>query len=1143
MNKEKKLKLLWDKVLLKKCYADNFNNTITICDNSKNSKYQIFEVLVTETLARLYSDFDWRTSPVQNDEGIDFTAEKKINKTSDTNYFPQLIIYGQVKRRSSGIYEKLLLDATSNIIRFYRKNDIQDKCLYEIIHVFSSEKKIMNEIKKTIENIDYLHYCVRIINAEYLFRIWCLNKKFIYSIVDKALSQEELLVLDDYIKDKETSWESLFTFKKTVKKNISVGQTFESIIEIDSLLGVEFSLKVKWLPAGDSKILLVSPQLLLDSSLLSVKSINNKIIFDVQFLAGSTNKHNLGILQFISPFNQVIYNMPLGEIDVKKEFNPLFSETPVYYVTKELRNLLKEKNNKPRFYALIGEGGIGKSKLLENIRIFAINNRYRSINIEHSCNWEDDRTVLFQLISFLCKCKNYENTDLLYIYLRQTFGGLYKTEWDDDLLNFLNGRLVENFDNLIECLFHLLLYVLESDSLYITLSNMHWASPSLLATIKLLIETVNDNRLYLKNKIAIIFEGRSEEKTQADYRNLIPYDWINFYNNNILKKIKLKKWSSEDSKLYIRSMFNQPKTVAEYEELDNLQSLLLKYSSGNPMHINEMLKLLLSSRSLTIDSKGSLCILVAETSVKFSSEILEMILLRIQFYMEKEPYIMDYLIILANLIQEDCALYSKIINDIFEDMNIDGMLFFRETGFVEVKNDILFFTHEHYRTLLMKQKIHNFITVERFLSYAASEKRPLSNISIVNLMLLKNDKSDLYREKIFCKIQTSLNNSDSIFEKYSLLKLFEEIPSHILQNNDYPLYKIYRFLIDYAMVLANYTESKKYIAKMCDLTELMSNDYYRNLIYAKKMLSNINGLQMKMDSAVSEGLDAISTLEKYLNMLDFKSDKLYNELILLYDRVAIEYYMAGQYQECSEYHNKALNMLNKHNDEYVRYHILYEQGVRELHTNPEEGIKNIEDSLKNIPTYDFMTENQEKNLILADLLMGKIICAETDKQVVKIKEEALEKCKELSTSKEPFESIIYHWVTGICLIKEGKYKEAARYFKTSVVISAKTPINSTLWKSYLNLSQAYFLMSGKENDRNAEYYRATALYYVMEAKDIISDALNCNIWTKKDFEKRLSYPLSLINKLIGGSDYIDIQFKDISCLHVDFEGFSFFMLD
>ena len=68
---------LWSNILLKKCSAINFKNTLTVCDSDSERKYQLFEVLVTETLAQLYKDFEWKTSPIQHDGGVDFIAEKK----------------------------------------------------------------------------------------------------------------------------------------------------------------------------------------------------------------------------------------------------------------------------------------------------------------------------------------------------------------------------------------------------------------------------------------------------------------------------------------------------------------------------------------------------------------------------------------------------------------------------------------------------------------------------------------------------------------------------------------------------------------------------------------------------------------------------------------------------------------------------------------------------------------------------------------------------------------------------------------------------------------------------------------------------------------------------------------------------------
>lgn len=1142
--KDKTIEELWKNVLLKKCHASDFGKVQTIhtvLDNDSR-QYQIFEVLVTETLAQLYKDFDWETSPVQGDGGVDFIAEKKLQNTIIPSYFPQLVIYGQIKRRNTSISEKLVLDATSNIIRYYRKNAIQEKCLYEIIHVFSTERKIINAIQKNIENIDNLHYCVKIINAEYLFKIWCLNKHFIHSIIDTALSPNEKLLLHSYIEKNKTSWDDILEFKKYIKSEIFVGKLFSCIIEIDCKLEFAFSLRVRWLPTENAKILLASPESILHSY-FNVKSINNRIIFEIQFLANQVGKDNLGTLQFVSPFDHIIYEMPLGDIFVEKKYIPSFSELATADLIKELKEKLKEENKmKAYFYAIIGEGGIGKSKLIENIRIYAINQKYRSINIEHECNWLDDRNVILEMFSFLSECNGIEDLDNLYNHVCKMFGGFYNQAWDEDLLDFINGKTVKNDDIIIDCLFNLLLYVLEKEALCITFSNMHWASPSLLSTIKLLIEQINDNRLYIRHNIIFIFEGRSGEIIHIDYRNVVPYDWIEFYKSSILKQFELKKWTVKDSRFYIRSQFKQPQTLLESSELESIQNLLIQYSSGNPMHINEMIYHLLSMHSLVVDDYGKLHVLVADSSNKFSTEISDVILLRIRYYIDRQPEIMDFLIILANLTQEDYCLYHKVIKDIFKEMKLDGISFFKETGFVDLRNELFFFTHEHYKMLLNQQPISDYNSIEKFLGKVVYyNENNLSCISKIRLLLKKNDTTTSYMEKVFDEIIKELKKTNNTFEQYTLLQFLEILPLDVLNTKEYSQHKLYRFLMDGSMVLANYNEAKKYIEKINILDE-SDEEYYLNLIYAQKILSNIHGLEMDMDEAIEVGLESINTLEKYLNLYD-STDKLYNELILLYDRVAIEYYMAGQYEQCEQYHNTALKMLNKINEPYVRYHILYEQGVRELHYNIPIGIEHIQESLQNIPNYDFMTENQEKDLILADLLMGKLLNTKDENELAEIKRQAIQKCNELATSKEPFESIIFHWVAANCMILENNFKDAIRYNRISVMIAAKTPILSLLWKSYLNLAQTYLLISVQEDNKYRTNYSETANYYLLEAKEIIESALRRNIWTKNCFQNRLMYPLNLINYFLGLSCEKDMQFKIDAPLHLDFDGYSFFMLD
>lgn len=66
---------IWKDLLLKNKKGTEFVNARTISETDRDKKFQVFEVLITETLAIIDPETEWHSLPVQGDEGVDFIGE------------------------------------------------------------------------------------------------------------------------------------------------------------------------------------------------------------------------------------------------------------------------------------------------------------------------------------------------------------------------------------------------------------------------------------------------------------------------------------------------------------------------------------------------------------------------------------------------------------------------------------------------------------------------------------------------------------------------------------------------------------------------------------------------------------------------------------------------------------------------------------------------------------------------------------------------------------------------------------------------------------------------------------------------------------------------------------------------------------
>ena len=90
---------IWKDLLLKNKKGTEFVNARTISETDRDKKFQVFEVLITETLAIIDPETEWHSLPVQGDEGVDFIGEIQPIQVPYIISRPPEVVLGQIKRR------------------------------------------------------------------------------------------------------------------------------------------------------------------------------------------------------------------------------------------------------------------------------------------------------------------------------------------------------------------------------------------------------------------------------------------------------------------------------------------------------------------------------------------------------------------------------------------------------------------------------------------------------------------------------------------------------------------------------------------------------------------------------------------------------------------------------------------------------------------------------------------------------------------------------------------------------------------------------------------------------------------------------------------------------------------------------------
>ena len=201
---------IWKSIFEKCVEGEKFSEVQVIRDKSKS--YQIFEVLVAETFARIAPEWEWETTQGAGDGGIDFLAKLRhqINTPFVSTSTNQLLL-GQVKRRKTSYRYDAFRNDISSIFELYTSTYlVQGYSLFELLFVISTDHptnipNLRKDLKdaptdpRRIVFASNIRSPIHIIDAKELVQYWSLHFGFVRTLLQNALKKEELVHLEGYL--------------------------------------------------------------------------------------------------------------------------------------------------------------------------------------------------------------------------------------------------------------------------------------------------------------------------------------------------------------------------------------------------------------------------------------------------------------------------------------------------------------------------------------------------------------------------------------------------------------------------------------------------------------------------------------------------------------------------------------------------------------------------------------------------------------------------------------------------------------------------------------------------------------------------------------------------------------------------------
>lgn len=1118
---------MWSKILLRNELGSKFKNSKTIDKKDINKKFQIFEVLITETLAIIDPTTEWHSLPVSCDDGVDFIGEREELNTPYLLHRPPQIVLGQVKRRTRGYNKDAFHYDVIKMIEYYNKNYAPQKILFQIVHVFSVDRNV--DPRKWLENASYpyVQYHISPINALDFFRLWRAENSFLINILDGVCSDDEIHEVIEYLQQFQEDWSGLVVAKANMpSSSVYLGETFSCELNLTASVDLTLSVYAVWVPEKleyDSPVMLVYPyNMLSDSTSKFYISLYKNAKISIKMKVQISGEHNLGQIHLYSKSGEHITTINLGKVKVYPGIVTNFFEAPFRSVLCNLREkLLKIDGENFKSWAIVGQGGIGKTTLSKELLVTAMNYGYYVASLQCENNITDRRQLVIDLILQLIK----QEQNTIYVYekvfelLRDYMGVNFNKDWAEPVMDYILEKNDISLTPVIECIMTLLLMLCSKVPVFIWISDMHWTSKEEIAFFRALILTAKQHMPFFSNPLVFIFEGRDRETLLAENKSIFPYDWIHFLESKEMQTFSLPAWLPEHSREFI-DMLVTPRCdkCLENKRFIQLKELAFQYASGNPMHMKEYLHYLVDQDAIRVQSDGSLELIDYQAALLMRNcSIQEVILSRISFYRKKYSDIIDCYIILANITTNRLALYQHMNATIFFKYE-NYMILEKEISILSCNNTNVDFNHEFYRDMLKKQKIQNTELLEGILNFFEStiidEDDELECLDAILLHFIQ--PAPCYTD-IASRLLSLLEHAMSDHIAFKCYELLLSTPKRLWKKS-ISLAKIYFFMSEISIRISSWKNSRKYLEKILELPQDTEEDSLYHIL-AYKNLGNICGVSLELDRSVNYCMCGLDLVKDKINKYN-KNSIFHNEFLrqyeMLLNRIAVTYWFMGSCDKSAPYQQQALESAQVRHDIYSISHTLYETGIRKLHTDIPDGTQNILQALELLPEHSEFSEPQERFLVEVELLIARILAYSQNREeniLQDILSHSKSICKSLKTETANYESALCHIVQGICHVEQGNIHDALNCFYISMDLSKIGSLETILWKSYLNLAQAYDIL-----DAGTGSYKDQITQYSSLSLRLIKANLERNS-SLPTYQALMHLPLYQANMLLGNYNH------------------------
>lgn len=1113
---------IWKDILEKNFSSECFPNASSIEHSSKKYKIQLFELLVAETLNLHDRSVVWKVTTSGHDHGIDLIGHEKYKVQTPFIQQYELISLGQIKRKTSSYRYDDFKNDLFKVNEYCKDSDFFNKySLKQFLFILSSDNcnslsniqhRFQSDTNSSLKMLT-LSY-IGFIDANELFLSWKNNYNYFKHLLENVLTDEEMVCFKQFVDTVDGNWISVSVMSpKEAIVNMPLEQTI--ILQTDNKeLGLD--VLIKWHPEENSDIQLLHPLPMYDPRKKGYQiHVSGKREVRMLFRSSQSGKVDFGKIEICSLNNQFIAEAKLDSVNIKDGLSFCYYNKPNEKIYSALETHITKKEQDFLPILICGNGGIGKSTLISEIYSHAVSRGYTAFDIAQPTDNQHGRFVLRKFFRDIIDSgdEEYFFSYDIPAYIYKFLGNGFNKDWIKTINDYFHQNSSEiNTSYVAECLGSCIIRASLINPVFIWLSNLQWASPETITIFTLLLDELYNNLKWLGHKVLILFEGRSNENLILDNQNYYPAHWDAFIHNDLLKTYELETWSEEHSREFITHLFQTPNT--ELNSYESYLDTLLNKTSGNPMHIIELIRHLFEENKLKFNDQNQLVILNSDISDISVKDIQNLIKKRIAYYRLKVSNYIDILIIIAKLNGITSYLYHHLVQFFCSNYNdLEELL--QQSGFGAEKNNLFVFSHENYLTVFRNSTIINEdITKEVLRFYSNIEE---SESVVLKCIVLKRNLHTYNLSELRKEIITILPQVKSIQNRILLYNMLLELP--VLKNADNDLSKAYILfqLCELQVQDGNWENGISYLQEILKIT---NDQNYHDVLYklkAKQELANILADILLLDQSIKEAQEGIEFADINLDCGEFLWDEVHNikrEREKLRARLAVCYWFSGDLAKAYELQEQALTRSQETYDTYAASHVLYEKGTLELHWNVTKGINTIKKS-KEIGK-DCTELEEEKTLIEVQLLIGLLIKAIKENDIIalgSIKNKVKYLINGYKSTPHVYEEFLCYTIEGICLVKQADYSNAMTSFLNSLKKATESHMKNLEWKALFNIAQLYSL----------DGISSSAQIYAKRTNEILNCALISNPMCNDSLQVMFAPVKKRINFILENEKFENIK--------------------